>query len=93
MLIFLLTLLLGLLFIVRKRKNEINSGQINTPFSSLSEDLDSNQPNPNEDNSESNLSYDEVSQKNSVGQSSIDDSGISNPSNFTSDSNKDDDPR
>lgn len=92
-LIFLLTLLLGLLFIVRKRKKEINSGQINTPFSSLSEDLDSNQPNPNEDNSESNLSYDEVSQKNSVGQSSIDDSGISNPSNFTSDSNKDDNPR
>ena len=92
-LIFLLTLLLGLLFIVRKRKKEINSGQTSTPFSTLSEDLDSNQPDSNGDNSETNLSYDEVSQKNSVGQSPINDSSISNPDNFTPDSNKDDDPR
>jgi len=88
-LVFLLTLLIGLLFIVRKRKNEINSDH----FSGLSDTFEPKVPEYNEDVLSSNLSHNDSSQNDPVTQRPIDDPGLSNLDNNKSESVKDDESR
>jgi len=93
-LIFLLTLLLGLLFIVRKKKKEIN----HDPVSSWASDDETNESVVSDVAIEKNSLHDDSSQENPVSQNennTIKDTfnDPTNSDNFNSDNNKDNDPR
>jgi len=89
LLVFLLTLLIGLLFIVRKRKKEINTDH----FSGLSETSEPKSPEVDQIIKESHPTFDDLSHDNSVNQGKVDDTGSVNHDSFHSDSNRDNEPR